>query len=749
MRVCVGIHVHAEPERLRATLAALRRHSPRAELLLLGDGPDAETAAALAELGTIQQSSTPEPKGPPACFNRLAGESDADVVVLLESGALVTAGWLDRLVGALESDPRNGLAGPSTNHSWNEQAVGGDDRQVARRFGAQVRTLEPLYSLADFCYAVHRRVIEAIGGADEGYGLGPCWELEYNVRAARAGFRAVWVCGAYVHRAPFTARREREERRLFDASRRRYQDAVCGLRLRRERADYEPHCRGADCPHFAPRELIRLARPLAVAPKPAAAPVPAVPRPAEPPLVSCVMPTRNRADFALQAVQLFQRQDYPRRELLVVDDGDDGLEARLPTDPAIRYVRAPHGESIGAKRNRACAAARGEFIGQWDDDDWYAPERLSVQLEPLVERRADVTGLLTPIFFELEPWRFWSVTPELHRRLFVEDVHGGTLVFARSVWEQLARYPDVSLAEDAYFLMRAKARGARIERVDGTGLFVYLRHGTNAWRFACGAHVDRRGWLPAEEPPFPPEHRAFYAARSAAAGPAPDRPLASCIMPTCDRREWVAQAIAYFRRQDYPNRELLVLDDGEDRVGDLIPPDPRIRYVPLERRLVLGEKRNHACELARGDVILHWDDDDWQAPHRVRYQVEQLELHGAALCGPSRALYFEPASAQAWLYDHPPGPRAWVAGNALCYRRDLWRENPFSHVQVGEDTRFVWSPRAGAPLVLPDHRFFAGVVHRGNTSQKLTRGAYWHPRPVDEVRSLLGGDYEFYALKGG
>jgi glycosyltransferase involved in cell wall biosynthesis len=216
-------------------------------------------------------------------------------------------------------------------------------------------------------------------------------------------------------------------------------------------------------------------------------------------------------------------------------------------------------------------------------------------------------------------------------------------------------------------------------------------------------------------------------------------------MPTCDRREWVTQAIAYFRRQDYPNRELLVLDDGEHRVADLVPPDPRIRYVALDRRLVLGEKRNRACELARGDVILHWDDDDWQAPHRVRYQVEQLQLHGSALCGPSRALYFDPASAQAWLYDYPAGPRAWVAGNALCYRRELWRENPFPHVQVGEDTRFVWSPRAGAPLVLPDHRFFAGVVHRANTSQKLTRGSYWHPRPLDEVRSLLGADYGFYA----
>jgi hypothetical protein len=58
-----------------------------------------------------------------------------------------------------------------------------------RRFGPAVRSLAPLHSLADFCLAVGRPVIEAIGGADEEYGLGPCWEMDYSIRAARAGFQ--------------------------------------------------------------------------------------------------------------------------------------------------------------------------------------------------------------------------------------------------------------------------------------------------------------------------------------------------------------------------------------------------------------------------------------------------------------------------------------------------------------------------------------------------------------------------------
>ena len=754
--ITVGIHVHTEPPRLEATLTAVRQPGRRPlELLLLGDGPDRALRASLRTT-EIPQSVTTEALGPPACFNRLAAYGDSDVVILLESGAIPAPGALDLLIDALLADSRNGLAGPSTNLAWNEQCMFprglGDPVSVARtggtatsRFGAATRELTPLHSLSDFCYAVRREVIEAIGGADEGYGLGPCWEMEYNVRAARAGFRGLWVCGAYVHRAPFTARRRIEEARRFEASRRRYQDNVCGLRLNGRRQDYEAHCRGEACEHFAPTGAIRIARPVSPAAsettmaRPAAAP-----RQADQPLVSCVMPTRNRAELVLHAIDLFRRQDYDARELLIVDDGDDELQARLPDDPRVRYLRSPQGESIGAKRNRGCANARGSFIVHWDDDDWYGPRRLSAQLEPLIAGRAEITALRTPLFFDLDQWHSWSVTDALHRRLFVEDVHGGTLAFARHVWERLTHFPHVSLAEDAAFLTLAKARGARLQRLSGDGIFVYIRHGANAWRFTCGAFLDQYGWRRTEEPAFSPEDRAFYAARSSAAPPPADRPLVSCIMPTADRRQYVSRAITYFLRQDYPNRELIVLDDGSDRVEDLMPSDPRVRYFGLERGLVLGAKRNSACELAHGEVIAHWDDDDWQAPHRLSYQVQQLERHGAELCGPCRVLYFEPSARRAWLYEYAGGIGDWVAGNALCYRRALWEHAQFDAVAIGEDNRFVRGSRV-RPMVLPDHRFLAALIHHRNASPKATIGACWHARPIAEVQSLLGNDWIGYA----
>src|SRR5215831_3524792 len=145
--VCIGVHVHAEPERLQATLASLRMNTaPAAELLLLPDGPDAATSTALSTLCDLPQWGTAVPLGPPACFNRLVAATDARVLVLLESGVLVGPGWLDLLLAALTADSHNGLAGPSTNYAWNEQgvfphssgtlaAVAHTAQEAARRFG--------------------------------------------------------------------------------------------------------------------------------------------------------------------------------------------------------------------------------------------------------------------------------------------------------------------------------------------------------------------------------------------------------------------------------------------------------------------------------------------------------------------------------------------------------------------------------------------------------------------------------------
>ena len=195
-------------------------------------------------------------------------------------------------------------------------------------------------------------------------------------------------------------------------------------------------------------------------------------------------------------------------------------------------------------------------------------------------------------------------------------------------------------------------------------------------------------------------------------------------------------------RTDYPGVELIAVDDGDAPSGISELPCAPIRVIRLEGRRSIGEKRNLACDAARGHIIVHWDDDDWYAPWRIRYQVEDLLRADADVCGVDRLLYYDERGQRAWEYAYPRKARPWVAGNTLCYRKSLWKNHPFPEIDVGEDSRFV---RRIDPSRIHRHArsdFVVGLIHESNVSAKRTSSGRWHSRPLEDVRRLMGPDLE-------
>lgn len=213
-------------------------------------------------------------------------------------------------------------------------------------------------------------------------------------------------------------------------------------------------------------------------------------------------------------------------------------------------------------------------------------------------------------------------------------------------------------------------------------------------------------------------------------------PRISAVMPTADRRRFVPDAIAAFLAQGRDDAELVILDDGADGVADLIPTDPRIRYFRETPRRALGDKRNRLCELARGDILLHWDDDDWHAPDRIARQLEAIEASGADICGLDRVIFLADDGAQAWDYVYR-GRERWICGGSLAYRRAYWERHPFPALRSGEDTRWVFSAAGAAIHAMDSADLFVARVHAGNTSPKRTKSGYYHPRDPGPVRSMV------------
>ena len=222
-------------------------------------------------------------------------------------------------------------------------------------------------------------------------------------------------------------------------------------------------------------------------------------------------------------------------------------------------------------------------------------------------------------------------------------------------------------------------------------------------------------------------------------------PLVSCLMPTANRRRLAAQAIQYFFQQDYPSRELIVIDDGSDSIRDLMPADDRIRYRRLETTLTMGAKHNIAADEARGEMLIHWDDDDWMAPWRISYQVRQLLHQPSTISGLARLWYYEPVTGRAWKYTYSMQDKPWIAGGTFCYTKDFWRQRPFPDMNEGADTVYIWSLPPEIVSSIDDDRFYVAMAHAGNTSPKKTTGTGWLPVSAETIQEIIGQpDWAFY-----
>lgn len=167
-------------------------------------------------------------------------------------------------------------------------------------------------------------------------------------------------------------------------------------------------------------------------------------------------------------------------------------------------------------------------------------------------------------------------------------------------------------------------------------------------------------------------------------------PRVSLLTPTFNRRAFFGQCVRCVLHQDYPRDlvEWIILDDGTDPIHDLLPAAaregegegegekktraglPRIRYVRLEERLPLGEKRNRLHALATGDILMYVDDDDYYPPCRVSRSVQALVAHTAAMavgCSEIPVWFLE--EDVVWTFGPYRGGHA--SCGTLAFRREL------------------------------------------------------------------------------
>ena len=199
-------------------------------------------------------------------------------------------------------------------------------------------------------------------------------------------------------------------------------------------------------------------------------------------------------------------------------------------------------------------------------------------------------------------------------------------------------------------------------------------------------------------------------------------------MLTIPGRERMAEeARRCFYQQTYPHREIVTVNGPES----------------------IGVKRNRGVQVASGDIICHWDDDDISAPGRLAEQVERLLANDVDIVGYHSILFANFGTGEAWRYDAQRGPHAetgYAVGSSFMYRKSFWEGRRFLDTNVGEDNAFLYGdmqhgrPRARVHSI-DGERYLLARQHEGNTDKaresiiRVNRNN-WQPVEWERVRKF-------------
>jgi len=218
-------------------------------------------------------------------------------------------------------------------------------------------------------------------------------------------------------------------------------------------------------------------------------------------------------------------------------------------------------------------------------------------------------------------------------------------------------------------------------------------------------------------------------------------PYVSCIMPTKDRPNFVELSIQHFLNQDYRNVELIIVDDGIDSVRKVLPDHHRLKYFYTKPFKSLGLKRNFACERAQGEIIMHWDDDDYYEHDWISKQIMFLEKSGADICGLNKIVFFSPLVKRFWNYENKDEERPWLSGATLAYWKSFWQDHPFIDINVGEDYDYIWN--TGAKIFAHDYsEGFIATLHNANTTLKPFENPKHKKNAIDTMDVTYKGKTE-------
>jgi glycosyltransferase involved in cell wall biosynthesis len=165
--------------------------------------------------------------------------------------------------------------------------------------------------------------------------------------------------------------------------------------------------------------------------------------------------------------------------------------------------------------------------------------------------------------------------------------------------------------------------------------------------------------------------------------------------------------------------ELVVLDDGSDKIKDLIDASglTNIVYLAEEEKMNIGMKRNKLNAAAKGDIMVCMDDDDYYSPERVEHVVKKLMSNPKYdICGSSQIFMYYTDIQK--IYQFGPYAPNHATNGTFAYRRRFLENHAYDEtVTHAEETSFV-NKYTEPMLQLDPFKVMLVMAHSENTFDK-------------------------------
>ena len=216
------------------------------------------------------------------------------------------------------------------------------------------------------------------------------------------------------------------------------------------------------------------------------------------------------------------------------------------------------------------------------------------------------------------------------------------------------------------------------------------------------------------------------------------KPFVSICTPTYNRRPFISYMIKCFENQTYPKNllEWIIIDDGSDKIEELVTHIPQVKYFKLDKKLSLGEKRNLMHTKTKGDIIVYMDDDDYYPPERISHAVEKLMSNPKVLCAGSSELYIYFKHINSMYQFGPYGPNHATAGT-FAFKRELLNTSSYENfAALAEEKHFL--KNYTVPFIqLDPMKTILVFSHEHNTFDKRKLLENPHPQFVKKTNKTV------------